>query len=189
MFGHTTQRTQPQFMAMRIIPPPKNQTITPPITPPPEQTEKMKWGAPTWFFLHTIAHKVKPETFTEIRAELLRIIYTICTNLPCPDCSQHAKQYLNNINFNTINTREDLQNMLFVFHNSLNQRKRFAIFTREQLEEKYSAANTGNIFNHFITIYADKSKSIRMIADEMYRARIVEQVRVWVLTHTQYFYG
>ena len=195
MFSRATQRTYPQQQVMRMNLIPQHR---PPVIPEerkvasPTETQttgKMKWGAPTWFFLHTIAHKVRPETFGEIRMELLKMIYMICTNLPCPDCSQHATLYLNGINFNTIQSREDLQMMLFTFHNYLNTKKGFPQFTREQLAEKYALANTANIFNHFITIYADKSKSIKMIADEMYRARIVEQVRAWFLSHTTYFEG
>lgn len=201
MFNRATQRTYPQqqVMRMNLIPQPR-----PPVIPEERKgvpaiyaegvgsvvaPTKMKWGAPTWFFLHTIAHKIHPETFGEIRMELLKMIYTICTNLPCPDCSQHATTYLNGINFNTIQSREDLQIMLFTFHNSLNIKKGFVMFTREQLVGKYALANTANIFNHFITVYADKSKSIKMIAEEMYRARIVEQVRAWFLSHTTYFDG
>ena len=38
----------------------------------------MKWGQPTWFFLHTLAEKVNENKFPEIRKELLEIIYNIC---------------------------------------------------------------------------------------------------------------
>ena len=193
MFSRAAQRTYPQQQVMRMAIIPMRQSLAVAPAPPPivpsQPAGKMKWGAPTWFFLHTIAHKVHPETFGEIRAELLKMIYIICTNLPCPECSQHATTYLNVINFNTIQSREDLQTMLFVFHNSLNAKKGFPAMTREQLAEKYALANTANIFNHFITIYADKSKSIKMIAEEIYRARIVEQIRAWFQTHTVFFNG
>ena len=88
-------------------------------------SKQMKWGEPVWFFLHTISHKIKDDSFVQMRSDLLKYIYTICTNLPCPDCSNHAKTYLNGINFNNIKTKTDLQIMLFEFHNSVNARKGF----------------------------------------------------------------
>ena len=53
----------------------------------------MKWGEPTWFMFHTLAEKIKPEYFQEIRMDLLNIIYTICTNLPCPDCARQSCRF------------------------------------------------------------------------------------------------
>ena len=41
---------------------------------PPKDTKTMKWGEPTWFLLHTIAEKIRDESFSSIREELLQII-------------------------------------------------------------------------------------------------------------------
>ena len=71
-------------------------------------TATMKWGQPTWFFFHTLAEKIFEDRFPEIRQPLLDLIYSICVNLPCPDCANHAKTYLDGINFHTIQTKNDL---------------------------------------------------------------------------------
>lgn len=140
----------------------------------------MKWGQPTWFFLHTLAEKVNENKFIEIRKELLEIIYSICTNLPCPDCSNHAKAYLDKINFNTIQTKNDLKNMLFVFHNTVNTRKSYPIFTLDELNSKYLLANTSNIFNAFFTQYLAKTGVPKMIANDMFRRRIFVKIKDWI---------
>ena len=88
-----------------------------------KETKKMDWGEPTWFLFHTLAEKVKEEEFQNIRVELLNIIYSICSNLPCPVCSTHAKQHLNGTNFNNIQTKQQLKDFFFHFHNIVNQRK------------------------------------------------------------------
>ena len=113
--------------------------------PKPEQPldprkKPMKWGEPTWFLFHTLAEKIKPEYYAELQKELLNLIYTICSNLPCPNCAKHATQYLNAVNFNTLTTKESLQLLLHRFHNEVNLRKGFAEFPLEQLKPKYSAA-------------------------------------------------
>lgn len=148
----------------------------PPINP---KKKPMKWGEPTWFLFHTLAEKVKPEYFQEVRVELLNIIYTICSNLPCPDCAKHATEYMNGMNFNTIITKDHLRLMLHRFHNEVNRRKGFAEFPLDQLSEKYSRANTVKIIHYFMPFFEDKHASIRMIADDMHRARIALQLKAW----------
>ena len=152
--------------------------ITPSNSDAPKK-KSMKWGEPTWFMFHTLAEKVKPEYFQEIRMDLLNIIYTICTNLPCPDCARHATSYLNSINFHAIRAKDDLRLMLHAFHNSVNKRKGFPDFPLDQLTPKYSVANTVNIIHYFMPFFEDKHASIRMIADDMHRARIALQLKAW----------
>ena len=163
-------------------PPPTPSSIT-----APPKAKLMKWGEPVWFFLHTIAHKIKDENFAAVRTELLKNIYTICTNLPCPDCSLHAKNYLNGINFNNIKTKNDLGNMLFEFHNSVSRRKGLVEFSREQLDSKYEQANLSAISAYFFKVFLDKHSSPRMISDDIYRARLTYSIRDWLIANLSCF--
>ena len=156
-------------------------------TPTVPKKKPMKWGEPTWFLLHTLAEKIKPEYYADIQPELLNLIYTICCNLPCPDCSKHANQYLNGINFKAITTKESLRIMLHQFHNEVNRRKSFQEFPLEEVAPKYSAANTVNIIHHFMQNFEDKSSNQRMIADNLYRSRIVLQLKAWFNKNIGYF--
>lgn len=149
------------------------------ITEEQPKKKSMKWGEPTWFLFHTLAHKVKDSDYQIIKKDLINIIYTICNNLPCPDCAKHATEYMNNINFNSIQTKEQLKNMLFVFHNTVNSRKGFPIFPLEELDLKYSKANTINIIKNFMVHFENKHKSIHMISDDMHRARIANNIKKW----------
>lgn len=157
-------------------------------SPPVEPKKKiMKWGEPTWFMFHTLAEKIKPEYFSVIREEFINIIVTVCSNLPCPDCARHAKQYMSGVNFNTIRSKDDLRIMVYRFHNEVNAKKGFPIFPFEQLSDKYSKANTVNIVHYFMMHFEDKHKSLRMIADDLYRARICSQLRAWFSKNIGYF--
>ena len=147
----------------------------------------MTWGKPTWYFFHTMAEKIKPEEFSVIRTDLLEIIYAICTNLPCPDCANHAKTYLDKINFNTIQTRDDLKMMLFTFHNFVNQRKGYAIFSVEELNSLYGSAITTNIVTNFLTTYLKKNATPKMIANDMFRRRIVHKTKEWLKANSDKF--
>ena len=151
------------------------------------QQKKMKWGEPTWFLFHTLAEKVKEEYFHTIRYELLNTIVIICKNLPCPDCANHATEYMKKVDFNSIRTKQDLKLMLFQFHNVVNQKKQFPLFSINELDSKYSNAHLVNIIQTFMFYFQDKSHSIRMIANDIYRSRIADQLKIWFNNNIQYF--
>jgi hypothetical protein len=70
----------------------QNQPLPPqPQNIPAETPKKVKWGKPIWYLFHTLSVKVKDSEFAKIRSELLMHIYTICVNLPCPDCARSCK--------------------------------------------------------------------------------------------------
>lgn len=164
-------------------------TITPTITPnPPLKTmvqgsetgdKKIKWGEPTWYLLHTMSYKVKNNVFPQIKNELLNIIYTICTNLPCPSCSEHARQYLDRINVRGIQTKEDLKIALFNFHNEVNKKKGYPIFLYDDCEAKYSKAIPINIIQNFMPYFADKSRSPKLMASDFQKSYIVKMLKEW----------
>ena len=178
-----TNTTKPNPVRSVKIPQPYVATrVTPDVT-----KKTMRWGEPVWFFLHTLAHKIKPDSFSILRNDLLKQVYTICTNLPCPDCSVHSKNYLNGVNFNNIKTKENLKDMLFEFHNSVNKRKGFSLFAKDQLDVKYEQANFIAIINYFMTVFLDKHASPRMISDDIYRSRLTFSIREWLLANKSHF--
>lgn len=147
--------------------------------PSHDPVKKMKWGEPFWFLFHTMAEKVKEEIFPSVREELLNLIYTICINLPCPDCSNHAIQYLNGIHFRRIQSKSELKEMLFVFHNAVNVKKKVSLFPREELDAKYSKAQMIPILNDFMVHFRNKKSSIQMIANDFHRERIFKELQNW----------
>ena len=158
-----------------------------PTPSPVDTTKKVKWGQPTWFLLHTLCEKVNEEEFLQIRVSLLNIIYTICVNLPCPDCASHAQTYLDGVNFNTIQSKDQLKKMMFEFHNAVNKRKGYPIYNYSELTDKYSKAVTVNIIHNFMQFYYVKSASIRMISNDIFRARMVEKIKSWFNENIRYF--
>jgi hypothetical protein len=150
------------------------------IQPPVENSpKKVKWGEPTWFLLHTLSMKVKESEFKSIRVDLLNRIYAICINLPCPDCANHAKNYLDSINFNTIQTKEDLKIMLYNFHNNVNKKKGYPFFSYDQFNEKYSLAITNNIIRNFMVHFSDRNRSIKLLATDLHRVQLCEALKTW----------
>lgn len=169
------QQLQPQIQ-------PQNQNSNEQIT-----LKKSNWGKPTWYLFHTLAEKVKNEYFPQIKNELFNIINIICINLPCPLCANHAKKYMEGINLNTIQTKEQFKDMLFQFHNNVNSIKNYPQFPKEELDKIYSTANMPNIVQNFLNHFKDKSKNLRLISNEMYRNMVIKQVTTWLSKHVPYF--
>ena len=142
--------------------------------------KKVKWGPAVWYFLHTLSVKIKEESFIIMRKELLEMVYMICINLPCPDCSQHAKIYLDKVNFNAIQTRDDFKKMLYNFHNSVNARKGYPLFEYEKLDEMYSKAILIPIFQNFFAHFQDrKYRSIKLLATDLHRNLMCNDLKKW----------
>jgi hypothetical protein len=181
-------RVNTPFSGVHIV---KPQIVRPSTIQNTMQTQgvpkKMIWGEPTWFLFHTLAQKVKEDTFPEIRGELLTIIQSICNNLPCPDCANHATQYMNSINTNLIKTKKDLINMLFQFHNIVNAKKGFPQFSYSDLESKYSSAITVPIIKHFMQHFDKQSYSGRIGINNFHKSRLVSDLKVFFSTKLSYF--
>lgn len=170
-----------------VLPVPIPRRFNPAAPPATPDAPKNVWGAPTWFLFHTLAHKIQEDHFAAVHDELLNIIYSIACNLPCPYCAEHAKRYLDGINFQAIQTKDQLKRMLFEFHNSVNARKNYPAFTWEDLDAKYETAVTVNIVQNFITVYSKKTNNIRLIADDLKRRSIYTKLRTWFMAHASQF--
>ena len=107
--------------------------------------EKELWGSAIWYFFHGIAEKINPEKFTDQKNNLFKILEIVCSNLPCPDCSEHALKEIRKININNITSQEIYKELLLEFHNRVNTRIKHPLFTREQLDEKYKTINLKSV--------------------------------------------
>jgi hypothetical protein len=147
----------------------------------------MLWGEPTWLFLHTLAEKLKEEDFNIVKIGFLNIIYTICINLPCPNCAEHAKKYLDGINFKTIDTKTKLKELLFNFHNMVNSKKRMDVMTIDDCNKKYALANTHNIIYNFINSFEKGNKIRSLISDDFHRQQISKYIKSWLSDNISHF--
>jgi hypothetical protein len=180
---------------VRMILPNKFQHVEPIAKPPiqlsnvstGETTKKMKWGEPTWYLFHTLARKVKSEDFMKIRIELLQNIVSICSNLPCPLCANHAKEYIKQNGLYLIVTKQGLIDFFYKFHNEVNKNKDVPLFEYDQLEIKYNSANTVNIIQNFMIRFQDGSRNIKLIADDLYRKQLTRQLKDWFRNNIQSF--
>nr|UZT28963.1 hypothetical protein [Nucleocytoviricota sp.]UZT29107.1 hypothetical protein [Nucleocytoviricota sp.] len=136
-----------------------------------------QWGNITWYLFHGIAEKIKEEKFSENKDLIINIIKSICGNLPCPDCADHATKTLNSINFNTINSKNELKEFLFKFHNIVNQRIKKQQFKFEELDKKYSCIIMPIIFNYFFKVYSINNRNEKMMMHTAFKNKFLSQLR------------
>lgn len=168
-------------MPIRPLPHPKPQVMV-----VENSTPKMRWGRPIWTFFHVTAEKIKPEFFGIVIREYLNYIVLICNILPCPICSQHASEYMRSININNIKTKDDLINLFLNFHNVVNVRKGYPVLAKNSIPA-YNQLNTVSVIQQFMVAFEDKSRSMKLMADDIARARIVGKLKFWINGNIQYF--
>lgn len=130
--------------------------------------KKKDWGNAVWLLFHTLAEKIKPE-YTEELIVIVSHITSICSNLPCPDCQQHASRVMAQVNKNAIAaSKETLIDFLWKFHNEVNKRTKAAFYTKEALD-KYKTANTINVVKYFIQIMSKTSNNEKTMLNGFHR--------------------
>ena len=143
------------------------------------------WGPPTWIFMHTLAEKIKESSFPLIGPHLILILIQICNNLPCPDCSTHAKQFWSKVKTANIKTKADLINLLFVFHNMVNKRKSQSAFKYESLTY-YQSKNIIETYNSFAANFNTKG-NMNLISESFHRNMMLASLRSWLMGNLIHF--
>jgi hypothetical protein len=174
-----SQTSVPPITQMPIQPSPQSKTVVEKTGGESLHGKVMKWGEPTWFLFHTLSVKIKEEEFIRVKDDLLNMVYSICVNLPCPICSDHAKEYFKTVNFRAIQSKTQLIDFFYQFHNMVNKRKHFEPFPRDQVEEKYNKAITKNIFLYFQQGFNDHSFNPKHISDQYIRLRVLKGFNEW----------
>jgi hypothetical protein len=126
--------------------------------------------------------------FEKTKTEFIKFAFRIATNLPCPECSQHATQFVSRINPASIKTKEQL-NLLFIdFHNAVNQRKGKPIFTRDEAYAKYKTANVRLVIEYFFQIYGKKTVNVKLMVNNFHKDILLSEFRAWVTQNAIMFY-
>lgn len=144
-----------------------------------------KWGPAVWLLFHTIVEKIKEPDNTRICRELFYQIKNICKFLPCPDCASHATANLANVNISRINNKSDLKQILFIFHNSVNARKKKEVCSIDELE-KYKGANLSAVLYNFKMNY-NSTRNMKLMSDTFQRKIVLSQFNQWLEINKQRF--
>jgi hypothetical protein len=143
------------------------------------------WGPPTWIFLHTLAEKVNENSFLMIGPKLIDMMRQICYNLPCPECTTHATRFWANVNVASIKTKQDLINLLFMFHNIVNKRKKMPEFKYSNLNQ-YSQLKLIQTYNLFSRNF-NTNGNMNLINESFRRNLMLISLKRWLMINIMHF--
>lgn len=130
---------------------------------------KKDWGNISWILMHSLAQKVTENKFINCKQILIRIIFDICSNLPCPDCREHAIKLLKTSNIHKISNKKQLISFLCEFHNIVNKKLKKPTKRIEEVEKQYSTAKLNMIVSIFFKVYNSVIYNEKMLADSFRR--------------------
>ena len=137
---------------------------------------KKDWGNISWILMHSLAQKVTENNFINCKQILIKIIFDICSNLPCPDCREHAIKLLKTSNINKITNKNQLIWFLCEFHNIVNKKLKKPTKNIEEVEKQYSKAILNTIVVTFFKIYNNVIYNEKMLTDSFRRKLFLKKL-------------
>jgi hypothetical protein len=145
--------------------------------------KKKDWGYAVWTLFHTLACKMKGEYGSTEPAVLYSHITTICYNLPCPDCQEHAMKILASVNVKQVTANKDtLIQFLYAFHNVVNKSTGVPDFPKEGLAI-YNRANTQRVVAHFNRIMTTNMNNEKLMMDAFRRQKYMTAFQTYIKTN------
>jgi len=144
-----------------------------------------QWGPPTWIFFHTIVQRISEDKFPQLGGQLFGYIKRFCANLPCRDCSGHATKFLANVNFAGVRNKQDLINIMTIFHNTVNKRKSKPQFNATDLNI-YMRTDLIKTYNDFAANFSTRG-NMKLLADSFQRTVILNDFKKWFLANISAF--
>ena len=143
------------------------------------------WGPAIWTLFHTLAEKINEDIYPYLKNSMFLIIVKICKYLPCPDCSRDASDFLARIKISDYKTKDQFKNMLYLFHNRVNAKKRKRLFNYAFMN-KYANVNIINVVNNFISKYNTKG-NMKLLAETFQRNFVIKDFIYWFKIHSRAF--
>jgi hypothetical protein len=148
---------------------------------------KSVWGPCTWNVLHVLSMKIKESDFSSHKNKLIDMIIKICSHLPCPICSMHAKQLMGKYNIRRIQTKEGLVKTLFLIHNEVNKKLKKPHFEYEKIKNIYLSMNTRQVFTDYYNKYSVMNFGEKMMLYSFHRKLFLKQYKQFMQNHIHLF--
>tara|TARA_Y100001972_G_scaffold81750_1_gene99414 strand:- start:1864 stop:2469 length:606 start_codon:yes stop_codon:yes gene_type:complete len=94
------------------------------------------WGEKYWDLMHTVSYTYPNNPTIEDKMYIQDFYESICNFLPCDDCKQESKKYIEN-NPIQFENRTEIIEWVLNFHNFINIRLNKKIWNIDQLNKKY----------------------------------------------------
>jgi len=139
------------------------------------------WGPAVWTLFHTLAERVSEQAYPIIANHLFSQIVKICKVLPCPDCATDASNFLAKINISTLKTKTDFKNMIYLFHNYVNVKKRKPLFNYKNMNV-YKNYPLIPVLNNFNAKFNTKG-NMNLISESFQRNLVQSEFKRWIVAN------
>lgn len=144
------------------------------------------WGPAVWTLFHTLTEKIDEGAYQVVSPHLFHMIVRICRLLPCPDCASDASIFLAKIKPSDVKTKTQLKELMYLFHNRVNVKKRKNLYNYGNINV-YKRANLVNVVNNFTSKYQTKG-NMKLIAESFQRQFVVTEFKKWIVANIRAFY-
>lgn len=148
---------------------------------------KSVWGPAIWYLFHTLSFKLKPIHFKEVKNELIDNFVSICNNLPCPECAEHARKELKHLDKSKITNKKELCMYFINFHNKVNVRTKKKIFTFDEFVSKYNTSVTRNVIANFFIVLSKSDHNVKLMTNSFQRSASVLDLKKWLTVNASKF--
>jgi hypothetical protein len=148
---------------------------------------KSVWGPAIWYLFHTLSFKLKPHHFNEVKDQLIDHFVSICHNLPCPECADHARKELKHLDKSKITNKKELCMYLVQFHNKVNVKNNKKIFKFDEFLSKYNNAVTRNVIANFFIVLTKSDHSVKLMTNSFHRSSAILDLKKWLTVNASKF--
>jgi hypothetical protein len=143
------------------------------------------WGPAVWRLFHTLIEKMNPKAYPYVINSMFNMIVAICKFLPCPECSTDATIFLGKLNLRDYKNKTDFKNMLYLFHNYVNAKKRKPLYNYSNMD-KYGTFNLINVINDFISKYNTRG-NMKLLSESFHRKIVIKAFVKWFKSNHKAF--
>lgn len=143
------------------------------------------WGPAVWTLFHTLAEKIDESAYPHLVNSLFNVMVKICKFLPCPECAKDASNFLAKINIKDYKTKLEFKNMLYLFHNYVNAKKRKPLFNYIYIN-KYNELNLIQVIKNFISKYNTKG-NMKLLTETFHRSILIKDFINWFKMNSHAF--
>ena len=143
------------------------------------------WGPAVWTLFHTLIEKMNPDAYPYVIDSTFRTIVSICKYLPCPECSNDSSNFLAKLNVKNYKTKNEFKNMLYLFHNYVNAKKRKPLYNYSHMK-KYAEYNLIHVINNFISKYNTKG-NMKLLTESFQRSFVIKNFITWFKYNSKAF--
>lgn len=149
--------------------------------------KKNVWGPCVWKTLHIITIKIKDSSFIKLKDEMINIIISIVSNLPCPLCSSHANLLLRKHKIRSIKTKNELIHTMYLIHNEVNKRLKKNLFNKEDLINKYKNMNFKNVLNDYYVMIQKSKYNEKMLLYSFHKSNFLKNFKKFIIKNINNF--